>query len=256
MKSIEIRALRWPFTSKDVDEIMRSLVKGNKAYILQFKLIKHKLKIIEIILCQSWLHFRRIIWRATDQIEFSKLHITEVASFDSYEDEHGSMCHLDIQNDLLNEIKDWTHDSSGKCIFWPNRMAEYRQFNHLANDNTTFFQDWATRPQRFLQTRQSKSWKDGTILQYYCVLVGLCDTRNNTNGNAFDERPYSNFYLGCKKFNWYVYESVQLIDQNFQSLRCPEKVSRISSGLGFEGNSQGCDKSRFICIFKGWTCPD
>jgi hypothetical protein len=63
------------------------------------------------------------LWGIHQKIDLSKLPSAEGAAFDSYADELDARCHPETRIDLLRQIKEWSDDPQGKCIFWFNGMA-------------------------------------------------------------------------------------------------------------------------------------
>jgi hypothetical protein len=54
----------------------------------------------------------------SQKIDLAKLPYAEGAEFDSYADELDARCHPETRIELRQQIKEWTEDPQGKCIFW------------------------------------------------------------------------------------------------------------------------------------------
>ncbi|GAP85276.2 putative vegetative incompatibility protein HET-E-1 [Rosellinia necatrix] len=111
MGRLGIRALKWPFESKDVERIL-----GGFTSCIQ--------------LLTTALHIDQT--RATHTIEndvlklaLDKLPIAAGATFDSHAEEHNATCLPGTREALLDKISRWASDSNSgaKPVFWLNGMA-------------------------------------------------------------------------------------------------------------------------------------
>ncbi|OBS20594.1 hypothetical protein FPOA_06947 [Fusarium poae] len=106
MSRFGIRALKWPFESKEVKGTIEDLVccRGT---------ISLSLNIDQTIILQN----------IDDRTILNQLPIVHGASFDSKAEEHNPTCLPDTREELLNEIDRWIDDPKSKTIFWLNGMA-------------------------------------------------------------------------------------------------------------------------------------
>ncbi|RFN54426.1 wd40 repeat-like protein [Fusarium flagelliforme] len=113
MSRIGLRALKWPFESKEVDLFIGNLRKNTEIIILSLQVDQTAL-LLEInsglpSLDQKWV--------------LSRLQIAAGASFDSQAEEHNPTCLPNTRVDLLNQISEWVRDPSSQKLFWLNGMA-------------------------------------------------------------------------------------------------------------------------------------
>ncbi|KAL8296096.1 hypothetical protein RB600_001541 [Gaeumannomyces tritici] len=106
MRRVGLRALKWPFESKEVEKIISDLRQKRDA-------ISAALQVDQITLT---LDIHR-------KIDLSKLPVAKGATFDAQANEHDPSCHPDTRVDLLADIHKWFEDPNGKCIFWLRGMA-------------------------------------------------------------------------------------------------------------------------------------
>ncbi|KAM7210374.1 hypothetical protein V8F06_014238 [Rhypophila decipiens] len=106
MRSLGLRALKWPFESKDVDKIISNLQRDQATFLAALQ-IDQAAEIFDI----------------GRKIDLPKLPVVTGAAFDSQTNEHDPKCHPHTRVDLLAEIYRWIEDPSGKCIFWLCGMA-------------------------------------------------------------------------------------------------------------------------------------
>ncbi|KAK0632942.1 hypothetical protein B0T14DRAFT_542129 [Immersiella caudata] len=106
MRCMGLRALRWPFESKDVDKIIANLQQDQTSFTTALQIDQ----IAEIS------DIRR-------KIDLPKLPVVTGAAFDAQTNEHDPKCHPDTRVDLLAEIDRWIEDTDAKCIFWLCGMA-------------------------------------------------------------------------------------------------------------------------------------
>ncbi|KAF4345187.1 vegetative incompatibility het-e-1 [Fusarium beomiforme] len=106
MSRFGVRALKWPFESKDVEGAIQSLerCRGN---------ISLALNIDQTVILQN----------VDDRTTLHQLPIAHGASFDSKAEEHHPTCLPDTREELLKEIDRWIDGPKSKSIFWLNGMA-------------------------------------------------------------------------------------------------------------------------------------
>ncbi|KAF7514113.1 hypothetical protein GJ744_004438 [Endocarpon pusillum] len=120
MQRFGLRALKWPFTRKEVQKIVSSLEKYEQTFSLALQVDQTGL----IISVDQKL---RVIDKKTDDV-LSKINVVKLpialgASFDSHKDEHNATCLPNTRVELLSEIMQWAKEGNGKPIFWLSGMA-------------------------------------------------------------------------------------------------------------------------------------
>ncbi|KAL8296081.1 hypothetical protein RB600_001526 [Gaeumannomyces tritici] len=106
MRRMGLRALVWPFESKDVEKIISDLRQERDAISAALQVNQTKLTA-----------------DINRKIDISKLPVAKGAAFDAQANEHDPNCHPDTRVDLLADIHKWIEDSNAKCIFWLRGMA-------------------------------------------------------------------------------------------------------------------------------------
>ncbi|KAF1947569.1 hypothetical protein EJ02DRAFT_507982, partial [Clathrospora elynae] len=106
MSRIGFRALKWPFTSKQVDKIVSDL----KGYEQKFTLA---LQVDQAVL----------VLNIDQKLDVAKLPVATGASFNSHTDEHNARCLSNTCTTLLHDITQWANDKGGKPVFWLSGMA-------------------------------------------------------------------------------------------------------------------------------------
>ncbi|KAH7200625.1 hypothetical protein BKA60DRAFT_469988 [Fusarium oxysporum] len=106
MSRFGMRALKWPFESKDVEGTIEKLerCRGN---------ISLALNVDQTVILQN----------IDDRTTLHQLPIAHGASFDSKAEEHNPTCLPNTREELLKEIDRWIDDPKSKTIFWLNGMA-------------------------------------------------------------------------------------------------------------------------------------
>ncbi|PTD03458.1 Vegetative incompatibility protein HET-E-1 [Fusarium culmorum] len=106
MSRFGLRALKWPFQSKDAKGTIEDLerCRGN---------ISLALNIDQTVILQN----------VDDRTTLNQLPIAYGASFDSKAEEHNPTCLPDTREELLKEVECWIDKSKSKTIFWLNGMA-------------------------------------------------------------------------------------------------------------------------------------
>ncbi|KAJ8067013.1 hypothetical protein OCU04_004393 [Sclerotinia nivalis] len=101
-----IRALKWPFKSKEVDSLIKKLenCKANISLSLQ---VDQEIQILNI----------------HQKIVLDTLRSVNNAAFDSHDEEHNARCYQGTRAELLQQIYSWAGDRGSEHIFWLNGMA-------------------------------------------------------------------------------------------------------------------------------------
>ncbi|CAG9939393.1 unnamed protein product [Clonostachys rosea f. rosea IK726] len=105
--------LKWPFQSKEVDDLVRQFSKFVQAiaHTLQVEQTSTLLRVERTILSIDW------------QTVLRSLPVAEGASYDSRADQYHPTCLPNTRVDLLRHIREWAFDPHAKPIFWLNGMA-------------------------------------------------------------------------------------------------------------------------------------
>ncbi|PNP50371.1 hypothetical protein FNYG_15962 [Fusarium nygamai] len=106
MSRFSMRALKWPFESKDVEGTIQNLehCRGN---------ISLALNIDQTLILQN----------VDDRTTLNQLPIAHGASFDSKAEEHNPTCLPNTRQELLDDIDHWIDDPNSKTVYWLNGMA-------------------------------------------------------------------------------------------------------------------------------------
>ncbi|EXM17739.1 hypothetical protein FOTG_14114 [Fusarium oxysporum f. sp. vasinfectum 25433] len=113
MSRIGLRALKWPFESKEIDPFITNLRKNKDIISLTLQVDQTAL-LLEVNSTLSSLDQKWVL---------SRLQIAAGASFDSQAEEHNPTCLPNTRVDLLNQISEWVKDSNSQKLFWLNGMA-------------------------------------------------------------------------------------------------------------------------------------
>ncbi|KAF2825012.1 vegetative incompatibility protein HET-E-1 [Ophiobolus disseminans] len=105
MSQFGFRALKWPFTSKQVDRIVLNL----EGYEQTFSLA---LQVDQTV----------VVFNIDQKLDLAKLPVAIGASFNSHSEEHNARCLPNTRTELLDEITTWANKDS-KPIFWLSGMA-------------------------------------------------------------------------------------------------------------------------------------
>ncbi|KAL8402643.1 hypothetical protein RB596_009126 [Gaeumannomyces avenae] len=106
MRRIGLRALTWPFETKDADKIITSLQRDQDTISAALQ-IDQTVQILAI----------------NRKIDLLKLPVAKGAAFHAEANEHDPGCHPATRVDLLADIYKWIEDPNGKGIFWLRGMA-------------------------------------------------------------------------------------------------------------------------------------
>ncbi|KAI9763398.1 MAG: hypothetical protein M1839_006453 [Geoglossum umbratile] len=151
MSRLGARALKWPFTSKEVEKIVANLERYEQTLSLALQVDQTGLMLnLDQKTDNCWLlsaQRRRNRGQLKGQqpadscggatsipsmlfnnnlhqkIDLAKLPIANGASFDSHMEEYNARCLANTRVELRRQITEWAEDSSGKPIFWLNGMA-------------------------------------------------------------------------------------------------------------------------------------
>ncbi|EXM12651.1 hypothetical protein FoTM2_013550 [Fusarium oxysporum f. sp. vasinfectum] len=106
MSRIGWRALKWPFSSKAVEETIQHLARSrdNISFALNTDLVK-------------------ITQHVDHTLALGRLPVAAGAAFDSHAEEHNPTCLPDTRVELLDEIARWIDDPDDKPVFWLNGKA-------------------------------------------------------------------------------------------------------------------------------------
>ncbi|EXL39771.1 hypothetical protein FOCG_17623 [Fusarium oxysporum f. sp. radicis-lycopersici 26381] len=106
MSRFGLRALKWPFESKDVERTIQNLerCRGNISFALNMD---------QTIILQN----------VDERMTLNQLPLAHGASFDSKAEEHNPTCLPDTREELLKEIDRWIDNPTSKTIFWLKGMA-------------------------------------------------------------------------------------------------------------------------------------
>ncbi|USP75100.1 WD40 repeat protein [Curvularia clavata] len=106
MSRFGFRALKWPFTSKQVDNIILNL----ERYEQTFSLV---LQVDQTV----------VVFSIDQKLDLAKLPVAIGASFNSHNEEHNARCLPNTRTELLDKIKKWANNKDEKSIFWLSGMA-------------------------------------------------------------------------------------------------------------------------------------
>jgi len=131
MSRIGLRALKWPFESKEVDLFISNLKKNTEIIILSLQVDQTLVTIHTSNIPSNAKHIVRALLLeinsglpSLDQKwVLSRLKIAAGASFDSQAEEHNPTCLPNTRVDLLNQISEWVKDPDSQKLFWLNGMA-------------------------------------------------------------------------------------------------------------------------------------
>ncbi|KAI9776365.1 MAG: hypothetical protein M1839_000445, partial [Geoglossum umbratile] len=113
MSRLGVRALKWPFTSKEVEKIIADLERYKQTFSLALQVDQTGLT-LSLDQKTDNLH---------QKIDLAKLPITKGASFDSHAEEHNARCLANTRVELRCQITEWAEDRNSKPIFWLKGMA-------------------------------------------------------------------------------------------------------------------------------------
>ncbi|EMD58222.1 hypothetical protein COCSADRAFT_351273 [Bipolaris sorokiniana ND90Pr] len=106
MSRFGFRALKWPFTSKQVNKIVLNLERYEQTFSLA-------LQVDQIV----------AVFSIDQKLDLAKLPVAIGASFNSHNEEHNARCLPNTRTELLDEITTWVNNKDGKSIFWLSGMA-------------------------------------------------------------------------------------------------------------------------------------
>ncbi|KAM9873934.1 vegetative incompatibility protein HET-E-1 [Verticillium dahliae] len=106
MSRVGVRALKWPFKKKDVEETLQRLARCRGSISLA-------LNVDQTVLIQN-VDYKFVI---------DKLPVADGASSDSHAEEHNPTCLPNTRVELLEDVSRWIEGPNSKTIFWLNGMA-------------------------------------------------------------------------------------------------------------------------------------
>ncbi|KAG7416015.1 Vegetative incompatibility protein HET-E-1 [Fusarium oxysporum f. sp. rapae] len=106
MSRFGLRALKWPFESKDVEGTIEDLERCRENMSLA-------LNIDQTVILKN----------VDDRTTLSQLPIAHDASFDSRAEQHNPTCLPNTRQELLDNIDHWIDDPNSKTVYWLNGMA-------------------------------------------------------------------------------------------------------------------------------------
>ncbi|KAF5963697.1 vegetative incompatibility het-e-1 [Fusarium coicis] len=110
MSRFGLRALKWPFESKEVKGTIEDLERCRRNISLA-------LNINQTVILQN----------VHDRTSLNQLPIAYGASFDSKAEEHNPKCLPNTRQELLDNIDHWIGDPTSKTVYWLNGMAGTRK---------------------------------------------------------------------------------------------------------------------------------
>ncbi|KAJ4855762.1 WD domain, g-beta repeat domain-containing protein [Trichoderma breve] len=106
MRAFGLRALKWPFESKKLENIMAGLEQHQNTMVVAMQ-IDQTAEVLTI----------------NHKIDLSKLPVAKGAAFNSQANEYVPRCHPRTRLNVLAGIYNWFEDPHGKCIYWLCGMA-------------------------------------------------------------------------------------------------------------------------------------
>ncbi|KAG6979136.1 Vegetative incompatibility protein HET-E-1 [Fusarium oxysporum f. sp. conglutinans] len=106
MSRVGWRALKWPFSSKAVEETIQHLARSRDN--ISFALNTDHVKITQHV---------------DHTLALDRLPVAAGAAFDSHAEEHNPTCLPDTRVELLDDIARWIDDPDAKPVFWLNGKA-------------------------------------------------------------------------------------------------------------------------------------
>ncbi|KAH8701383.1 hypothetical protein GQ44DRAFT_54930 [Phaeosphaeriaceae sp. PMI808] len=106
MSRFGVRALKWPFTSKQVEKIVSIMEEYEQTFTLA-------LQVDQAVL----------VLNIDQKLDLAKLPVATGASFNSHNEEHNARCLPNTRTELLDEITTWANTKHSKSIFWLSGMA-------------------------------------------------------------------------------------------------------------------------------------
>jgi hypothetical protein len=128
MRRIGLRALKWPFESKEAAKIVEDLMRHSQTMTLALQVDQ---TYVPIPVCLVKLYsltdpLTSAITLDTDRkLVLAQLEskVAAGASYNSHANEHNPTCLENTRVDILEHISNWAHDPSAKAIFWLNGKA-------------------------------------------------------------------------------------------------------------------------------------
>ncbi|KAK5662884.1 hypothetical protein OQA88_6295 [Cercophora sp. LCS_1] len=146
MRRLGLRALEWPFESKDVDKIIANLQRDQDSFTAALQ-IDQTTEILDV-------HFK---------IDLATLPSASDAAFDSHAEEHNAKCHTDTRTELLRQIREWANDPQAESIFWLNGMAGTGKSTISRTVATSFAKDGLLGASFFFKRGEGSRGKAGLV---------------------------------------------------------------------------------------------
>ncbi|EMD67547.1 hypothetical protein COCSADRAFT_111408 [Bipolaris sorokiniana ND90Pr] len=106
MQRFGIRALKWPLTSKEVENTVRNLETYGNTFSLALQ-VDQTVLVVDI----------------NQKLDLTKLPIATGASFNAHTEEHNARCLPNTRTVLLHTIAEWAKSKDSKPVFWLSGMA-------------------------------------------------------------------------------------------------------------------------------------
>ncbi|RFU81388.1 vegetative incompatibility het-e-1 [Trichoderma arundinaceum] len=106
MSRLGLRSLKWPFQSKDIDQIVQVLGQNTQTILLALQVDQTTL-----------------LLNIDQKIVLDRLPVALGASFDSRAEEQNPTCLSNTRVEFLDQVMDWAKDPHTEAIFWLNGMA-------------------------------------------------------------------------------------------------------------------------------------
>ncbi|KAF2625753.1 hypothetical protein BU25DRAFT_473202 [Macroventuria anomochaeta] len=113
MSRFGVRALKWPFTSKQVEKIVFDMEGYEHAFTLALQVDQMQ---VPYLATQDAHTLHR-------KLDLTALPVAKGASYNCHTEEHNSRCLPNTRTALLHDITSWANDKDGKPIFWLSGMA-------------------------------------------------------------------------------------------------------------------------------------
>ncbi|KAK3994174.1 hypothetical protein QBC44DRAFT_306366 [Cladorrhinum sp. PSN332] len=146
MRRLGLRALGWPFESKDVDKIIANLQRDQDSFSAALQ-IDQTAEILDI----------------HSKIDLATLPGASGAAFNSHAEEHNARCHPDTRTELLRQIRGWANDPQAKSIFWLNGMAGTGKSTVSRTAATSFAEDGLLGASFFFKRGEGDRGKAGLV---------------------------------------------------------------------------------------------
>ncbi|KAI0129857.1 hypothetical protein BJ170DRAFT_578437 [Xylariales sp. AK1849] len=113
MSRFGVRALKWPFKSKDTEKVVQDVARLEQMITLA----------LQVDQTANGVSDRMVILNMDRKMVLAKLPMADGATFDSHADEHSPCCLHDTRTAVLQTITEWALDPNAKTVYWLNGMA-------------------------------------------------------------------------------------------------------------------------------------